>query len=121
MKIIYQKVRIYTGKKPRCFEENCCEKKTYPVVAENDKYIVIDDGVYTRLQKEKEKYCNTYDLLGYASIRVFNNDSIFSDSIRLDLYTTVAMSPTKIKNAIKKAVEKKMGWLSSDIDLSIIK
>lgn len=87
------------------------------VVAENDRYIVINDSCFTSVSKEKSKY---ETCLEQTSIGLSANDSVWGNRITYSLYTTKTKRASTIKKEIEAEIAKKYGFFLGAIDLSFI-
>jgi hypothetical protein len=85
------------------------------VAAQNDIYIIINDSVFTKLQKTKDKY-GSYTTLEEVSIRDYSKDSFWSKyygTFGISLYTDVT-SIKAIETKINKAFNK---WVQSKVSV----
>lgn len=93
------------------------EVSDFNVIAENDRYIAIDDYRFTSLRKEKYKYDTC---LNQVSISLSTSDSVWGSRIIYTLYTDKAKRASTIKKEIEAEIAKKYGFFLGNIDLSFI-
>lgn len=93
------------------------EVTSFNIIAENDKYVAIDDYRFTSLRKEKSKWD---DCLDQASISLYANDSCWGTRVSYSLYTEKAKRASTIKKEIEAAIAKKYGFFARGFDLSFI-
>jgi hypothetical protein len=83
------------------------------VAAQNEQYIIINDAVFTKIQKKKDKY-NHYPTVEEVYIRDHSKDSFWSKFygiFNIQLYTDVTnikAIETKINKAFNKWVQSKV-------------
>lgn len=88
-----------------------------PVLAENDKRLVLDNESFTIIDRQKS-YSNPE--LDKPSIRLHANDSVYGNAIKYDLYTFREVRALTIKREIEKAVSKKFGFFMRGLNLDVI-
>lgn len=89
----------------------------FNVIAENERYVAIDDYRFTSLRKEKSKY----DIcLNQVSISLFANDSCWGNRITYSLYTEKTKRASTIRKEIEAEIAKKYGFFLGQIDLAFI-
>lgn len=93
------------------------EVTEFNVIAENDRYLVIDDYRFTSLRKEKSKYDTC---LEQVSIHLSANDSVWGNRITYSLYTVKTKRASTIRKEIEAEIAKKYGFFLGKIDLSFI-
>lgn len=93
------------------------EVTEFNVIAENERYIAIDDYRFTSLRKEKAKYDTC---LNQVSISLHSNDSVWGNRISYSLYTDATKRASTIKREIEAEIAKKYGFFLGKIDLSFI-
>lgn len=92
---------------------------THTIIGENDKRVVIDDPLFTTIEKLADK--NSWDYsLGTPRTSVFVNDSILGSGVDYRLYSLEKVKASQIRATIKKAIRAKVGFFLNDIDLEII-
>lgn len=118
-KILCYKVEISDGSGilPK---ENAFVTKTYTVIGENERYLVIDDVEFTTIEKGESSY-NVYASLNRESIWTNTEDSVFGNRISYTLYTESEVSAKTIREQIEVYIQKKYGFFVQGLDLSIIK
>lgn len=114
-KIRHYHVRIYFQKK--WYQNDEFSSKAYQVVLENDKYIIIENSIFTRLRK---KNSNIELSLEKEYIDYIEIGHILDGGICYDLYTTKKKRPSTIKRAIKTYLKERI-YLLRDVDLDFIK
>lgn len=87
------------------------------VVAENDRYIAVDDFCFTSVRKEKSRYDTC---LEQPRISLTANDSVWGSRIMYSLYTGKTKRASTIRKEIEAEVAKKYGFFLGQIDLSFI-
>lgn len=93
--------------------------RQHTVIGENDKRLVIDDSVFSTIEKVKDK--NSWDtVIGVPRTHIYINDSIFGTGIRYTLYSYEKVKAKQIKETINRAIKSKLKFFSTDIDLSVI-
>lgn len=90
----------------------------YPIAFQNDKYIILNDSILTKLEKENSKY-RSNPTPGHPVIFSMMESTKW-ESIVYTLYSVTAVKPEKIKKQLNTWLQNKYGWLSS-IDLDFIK
>lgn len=93
------------------------EVTEFKVIAENERYIAIDDYRFTSLRKEKTKYDTC---LNQVAISLHSNDSVWGSRISYSLYTDKTKRASTIKREIEAEIAKKYGFFLGKIDLSFI-
>lgn len=89
----------------------------FNVIAENDRYLAIDDYRFTSLRKDKSKY----DIcLNQVSINLYANDSCWGNRITYSLYTDRTKRASTIRKEIEAEIAKKYGFFLGQIDLAFI-
>lgn len=88
------------------------------VIAENDRYIAVDDYCFTSIRKDSKYEYDTR--LNKASIGLHANDSCWGNRIRYSLYTDATKRASTIRREIEAAIAKKYGFFLGKIDLSFI-
>lgn len=88
------------------------------VIAENDRYIAVDDYCFTSIRKDSKYEYDTR--LNKPSIGLHANDSCWGNRIRYSLYTDTTKRASTIKREIEAAIAKKYGFFLGAIDLSFI-
>lgn len=89
----------------------------FNVIAENDRYLAIDDYRFTSLRKEKSKYDAC---LNQVSICLYANDSVWGSRITYSLYTDKTKRASTIRKEIEAEIAKKYGFFLGKIDLAFI-
>jgi len=118
-KIYFHAVSIYREQGEYDWEKDSFEIEESNVLIENDKFVILDDDDWTKLEKGKHGYLNP--VIGKENITISINDHYSRDGVSYTLYSDKKLSPATIKKHIKKKVEEKCGWLMNALDLSIIK
>ncbi len=117
-KINYYRVEVTDPANPGILgREKKYEAVTFNVVAENDKYVAIDDRRFTSLSKEKSKYETCLDS---PCISLHANDSCWGTRVSYTLYTERTKRAATIKKEIEAAIAKKYGFFTRGLDLSFI-
>lgn len=88
------------------------------VVAENDRYIAVDDYRFTSLCKDSKYKYET--CLNKVEISLHSNDTCWGNRISYSLYTDATKRASAIKREIEAAIAKKYGFFLGKIDLSFI-
>ena len=88
------------------------------VIAENDRYIAVDDFRFTSIRKDGDSSLDC--VLNKQSISLHANDHIWGDRISYTLYTDKVKRVSTIKKEIEAAIVKKYGFYLSSIDLSLL-
>ena len=119
MKIYHHRVEIYKKPVKWRWHKDLFEIKEKEILAENDRYIVLNDSNFTKLEKKGDGavYCT----LNKENISINIDDRVWEDSVYYTLYSTSKRRPKTIRKHIEDKIKKKYGWLLSEIDLSIIK
>lgn len=99
--------------------ENKFEVTPLEVLAENDRYMVVNDRTFTTLDKTGAKYCAGQPL-GEEKICTMSNDRVWGNRIQYSLYSEKRKTASAIRKAIEKEIHKRFGFFASGIDLSII-
>lgn len=89
----------------------------FNVIAENDRYVAIDDYRFTSLRKDKYKYDTC---LEQVSIHLSANDNVWGNRITYSLYTEKTKRASTIKKEIEAEIAKKYGFFLGQIDLAFI-
>lgn len=117
-KIKYYRVEVTDPRDPGIIgHEQKFEVTVFNVIAENDRYIAIDDYRFTSLRKEKTKYDSC---LNQVSISLWANDTCWGSRITYSLYTDKVKRASTIKKEIEAEIAKKYGFFLGKIDLSFI-
>lgn len=87
------------------------------VVAENDRYIAVDDFCFTSVRKEKSKYDTC---LEQPKISLTANDSCWGNRIMYSLYTEKTKRASTIRKEIEAEIAKKYGFFLGQISLDFI-
>ena len=88
------------------------------VIAENDRYIAVDDFCFTSIRKDSKYEYDTR--LNKPSIGLRANDNVWGNRISYSLYTDATKRASTIKREIEAAIAKKYGFFLGKIDLSFI-
>lgn len=88
------------------------------VIAENERYIAVDDYRFTSIHKDSKYKYDT--ALNKASIGLYANDSCWGNRITYSLYTDKTKRASTIKREIEAEIAKKYGFFLGKIDLSFI-
>ena len=88
------------------------------VIAENDRYIAVDDFRFTSIRKEGDSSLDS--VLNKPSISLHANDHIWGDRISYTLYTNRVRRAFTIKKQIEAAIVKKYGFYLNSVDLSLL-
>jgi hypothetical protein len=118
--IYCHRVEIYTGKK-RTYEKDIFRVTTAQVLAENNAYMVLDDFHFTKLEKARDKDWNAYSVFELPAIDVHVDSKIWSDGVVFSLYASHEWPAENIQTAIKRAIEKKRGWLNGRVSFAVLK
>lgn len=119
-KIFVYSVRILKEQGAYSWNRNSFTKGTINVLKSNDKYTVLDDFSFTKLENKKSDY-NSYSVIDKPSISVRWNDRLLDNGVFYTLYSTKPVKPEAIKKQINNYVKSKFSWLLSGLELSIIK
>lgn len=118
-KIKHYRVEVADRLNPGLFgAEQKFEVTELNVIAENDKYIAIDDYRFTSLHKDSKYKYDT--CLNKVAISLFANDSCWGTRITYSLYTDKTKRASTIKREIEAEIAKKYGFFLGKIDLSFI-
>lgn len=116
-KIISYKLEIYRKPTRWSFTEDKFEVKEKSVLAQNDKYLVLNDDYFTKLEKKGDGV--VWSRIDTPSISF--RDCLSQDGIFFTLYSTKPRRISTIKGMIKRKADEKYGWLFSEsLDLSIM-
>ena len=91
------------------------------VLAENDRYMVVDDRHYTTIDKLPVDKYSLYSGLNKHSIGIYSQDSCYGNAVHYILYSTATKKASTIRKEIEKEITKKFGFFTGKIDLSFIK
>lgn len=91
--------------------------KEINVLAENERYVVLDNSSFTVLSREKD-YCNSQ--IEKPRIDLDANDSVWGNRIYYSLYTLGTVRASTIKKQIEKEVAKKFGFFMRGLNLDIV-
>ena len=89
------------------------------VLAENDRFMVVNDAYFTTLDKTAAKY-GVGSPLGKEKISTSANDSVWGNRITYSLYSEKRKKADTIRRAIEREIEKRFGFFARGIDLSVI-
>ena len=89
------------------------------IIGENDRYMVLNDRVFTTIDKEGKKYC-IGSPLNREEIGLSANDSTWGNRISYSLYTFKKKTAASIRKAIEEEVINRFGFFMGGLDLSII-
>lgn len=101
-------------------EEDSFDVDDVGILAQNDRYIVLSDSRFTKLDKKKDRTYNMNHVVDHPSISIYNNDSCYGSGVDYTLYTEKNKRTSTIKKEIKIAIQDKYGWLVNDIDFSFM-
>jgi len=103
------KVRV-CFKPGRFTKESCFEIEDFKHVAENEKWICIDDGVFTSIKKKSESThdFSFYSVLDRASLHK-NNESFWGTYVELNIYTLKNKRVSTLQKLIKDYIDKEFG------------
>lgn len=87
------------------------------VIAENDRYLAVDDYCFTSIRKDKSDY---QTCLNKPVIGLYSNDNVWGNRITYTLYTEGSKRPSTIVKEIEAEIAKKYGFFLGSIDLSFI-
>jgi N-methylhydantoinase A/oxoprolinase/acetone carboxylase beta subunit len=90
------------------------------ILGENDRYLVVNDRTFTTIDKTAAKYCVGRPF-GKEEIHITANDRVWGNRITYSLYSHKRKKAEAIRKAIEKEVQKRFGFFTSGLDLSIIK
>lgn len=90
------------------------------IIGENDRYMVLNDRVFTTIDKEGKKYC-IGSPLNREEIWLSANDSTWGNRISYSLYTFKKKTAASIRKAIEKEVINRFGFFMGGLDLDVIK
>jgi hypothetical protein len=99
-----------------CEQRFTCSE--FNVIAENERYIAIDDHCFTSIHKESKWQHDTR--LNKPSISLFSRDSVWGNRITYRLYADKPKRASTIKREIEAEIAKKFGFFLGKIDLSFI-
>lgn len=88
--------------------------ETVEVGLENDRYLVLKNSQFTKLQKTKDKVCNLYTPIEHCSISDYSNDKSWEKIMyfmSINLYTTKSLKVAEnlINKELNKYVQSKCG------------
>lgn len=117
-KIRHYRVEVTDKTRPGILgpEQKFCVSE-FSVIAENDRYVCIDDSRFTSLSKERRSYDTC---LNQVAIHLYENDSVWGNRITYSLYTDKVKRAATIKKEIEAEIAKKYGFFLGKIDLSFI-
>lgn len=94
---------------------------------QNDKYLVLKDHNFTKLQKKKSKGCNLYTPLEQCCISDYSNDATWERLMyfmSVTLYTTKSLKVAErlINKEINKHIKSKCGGYSygEEVKISLV-
>lgn len=98
---------------------NKFEVDTLEVLGENDRYMVVNNLLFTTIDKKGSSH-SVGEPLGTERIRVHSNDNVWGSRITYSLYSEKRKTAAAIRKAIEKEIQKRFGFFTSGIDLSIV-
>ena len=98
-------------------KERSFKAEMLSVVAENAKYLVLDNDHFTRVRKEKYDYDTC---LNKPEISLHANDSVWGNRVTYTLYATKDKRRSTIRREIEAAIERKYGFFVRGFNLSFI-
>lgn len=99
-------------------EEEKFKVSEVKVLAENEKFLCLEDDYFTKITKNKN-WDKIYDTLNKPSISIRTKDSILGEGIFYTLYTTKKKRISTIRKEIEKKIEDDLGSFFK-IDLSFL-
>lgn len=100
-------------------KKNSFEMTKVKIVAENERYLIINDMHLSKYYKKNEKDNILYPSLERISISINTNDRLYGTSVRYSLLTNKIKKCEKIKQEIEAAINDKIGDFCKP-DLSFI-
>lgn len=88
------------------------------VIGENSVNLVVDDIQFTTIRKSHDRYSTC---LNHDRIHVNVSDSVWGSRVTYNLYTDRTKKASTIRKEIEQAIQQKVGFFTSRIDLSVIK
>lgn len=88
------------------------------ILGENQHRIVINDSMFTRLEKKKS---SVFECIDDPTINVYTNDNCWGSGVKYCLYTFKNKKAATIKKEIEAKIQKRFGYFLRGIDLSMIK
>ena len=119
MKIYYYNAKIYKKPTKFSFDNDIFLREEKNVLASNEKYMVLDDHYFTRLEINGGGYLNP--VLNKQNIGLYMNKGCFNDHVWYSFYSTKKKTPRSIKKVIEKFINKEYSWLVKHIDLGVVK
>lgn len=118
--LYHYNLRVYRKPTSYSFERDEFKREVLDVLAQNDKYIVLNDSHFTKLEKRGGENYRLYPTLNKPHI--YFKDVLNAEGIFYSLYSTAQKRTPTIEREIREAAQEKYGWLFSDeLDLSILR
>ena len=92
--------------------------KELNVLGENSMYLVVDDLRFTTIKKDYDKYS---ECLNHERIHIYVSDNVWGSRVTYCLFTDRTKKASTIRKEIEAAIQKKVGFFTQRIDLSIVK
>lgn len=98
-------------------DKNIFKQTVIPVLAENGRYLVLDNWNYTSVKIGKAEYETCLDK---PAIGLSANDNVWGNSIRYSLYTYTNKRPSTIRKEIEEAVMLRYGFFIGGLNLEVV-
>lgn len=119
-KITKYELEIYRKPTHYSFQEDKFEVKPLKIIAQNDRYIVLDTPFFCKIEKPHKERHTLNGVLNRPHIRF--KDPCSHEGVFYTLYTDKSKRPSTIQKEIEKEAHKRYGWLfTEELDLSILK
>jgi len=118
--VFYHQVKIYREPGEYEWEKDVFEIKEFNILIQNDKYVILDNDSWTKLEKDSGSY-SSYNVIGKECISVAVGDNYSRDGVFYTSYSETKIDPATIREHIEEKIEEKYGWFVRELDLGIIK